>query len=1033
MNKQYYFILLLILGCLPAAWGQNDLLLNWANALRHNNICGGAIYGSDIKRDASGNTYVTGSFQNTADFDPSAGVANLTSAGAWDIFLAKYDASGNYVYAKALGGFFWDQSAGLAVDVSGNVYITGYFSGTADFDPSAGVANLISAGGSNDIFLAKYNASGNYVYAKKIGGTSDDVGTAIAVDGNGNAYVTGYFSDTVDFDPSAGVANLSSAGIEDIFLAKYNSSGNYLYAKSLGGASSDSGSGIVVDGSGNAYITGSFFETVDFDPSAGVANLTSAGYKDIFFAKYNSSGNYVYAKSLGGADFDGGGGIAVDTNGNAYITGSFSETVDFDPSAGVANLISVGGSDDIFLAKYNASGNYVYAKSFGDEGSDWGSCVVVDGSGNAYITGGFQYTVDFDPSAGVANLRSAGWNDIFLAKFDAAGNYMYANALGGLQHDNGSGIAVDGSGNAYVTGGFCYIADFDPSAATANLISGGGQDNCFIGKYSSTGNYIWAKSLGGYDSLPDYAEGHGITRDALGNTYVVGIFTGTVDFDPSGEVANLVSFDGMYDIFFAKYDASGNYVFAKSFGGSGQQFGNSIAIDGSGNIYITGNFASTTDFDPSAGVANLSSSGQGDIFLAKYDVSGNYVYAKKLGGADHDEDRCIVVDASGNAYVTGFFSGTADFDPSAGVANLSSAGQRDIFLAKYDSSGNYVYAKKIGGASSDESHDIAIDTGGNAYITGYFQNTVDFDPSAGVANLVSAGDQDAFLAKYDTSGNYVYAISIGGTSSELGRGIAVDGNGNTYVTGFFRGEADFDPSAGVANLTSTGGYSDVFLAKYDSSGNYVYAKKIGGTYGVDSRDIAVDGSGNAYLTGSFAGTVDFDPSAGVANLKGSGWAEIFIAKYDGSGNYVYAKSMGGYGEDIGYSLAIDGVGNIYITGSFQNTADFDPSVSTYNLTTLHNKAIFVARYNETGTTMGVNDFVLNNLKLYPNPVTDIMNIENEQTISTVEVYSITGQRVLVKTVNAISASIDMSGLNEGMYLVKVVADDAVKAIKVIKK
>ncbi|HRF19894.1 MAG TPA: SBBP repeat-containing protein, partial [Chitinophagaceae bacterium] len=199
--------------------------------------------------DGSGNVCVTGVFQGTVDFDPGAGTVSLTSAGSYDVLFAKYDADGNYVYAKALGGTGSDFGNGIAVDGSGNVYVTGYFSGTADFDPGAGTANIISAG-TQDIFFAKYDASGNYVYAKALGGTGGDYSNDIALDGSGNVYVTGYFNGTGDFDPGAGTANLTSAGNNDLFFAKYDASGNYVYAKAVGGTGYDIGYRIVVDGGG---------------------------------------------------------------------------------------------------------------------------------------------------------------------------------------------------------------------------------------------------------------------------------------------------------------------------------------------------------------------------------------------------------------------------------------------------------------------------------------------------------------------------------------------------------------------------------------------------------------------------------------------------------------------------------------------------------------------------------------------------------------------------------------------------------------
>lgn len=613
---------------------QTGLLFNWAKALTNDRVLGGAVLGQGIKLDASGNTYVAGYFYNTADFDPGTGTANLTSAGGNDIFLAKYDASGNFVFAKSMGGTNNDYSKSIAIDGTGNVYLTGYFSGTADFDPSASTQNITSAA-NEDIFLAKYDASGNYIFAKTIGGGLNDQGISIILDGSANVYITGSFEGTADFDPGAGIQNLISAGSQDIFFAKYDLSGNYVYANRIGGTSVDAGSSISVDGSGNVFITGFFQFTADFDPGAGTVNLTSAGLHDIFLAKYDVSGNYVYALKMGGTSSDISNSIAIDGTGNAYITGYFNSTADFDPGAGTANLTSAG-QFDIFFAKYDASGNYVYAKGIGGTTSDVGNSIAVDGSGNVYLTGYYSSsTVDFDPGAGIQNLTSNGSQNIFFASYDVSGNFIFAKSIGSFDTDAGIFITIDASGNTYITGNFQGTVDFDPAAGTANLVSGtnGSFDltNAFAGKYNSTGNYVWAIALGRHSDSDN--SGFSITRDASGNLYITGDFQGTVDFDPGAGTQNLTS-TGYFDIFFAKYDASGNYVYAKRLGGTDDEHGKFIAIDGSGNASITGYFTGTVDFDPGAGTQNLTSTSafSSDIFFAKYDASGNYVYAKKMGG-----------------------------------------------------------------------------------------------------------------------------------------------------------------------------------------------------------------------------------------------------------------------------------------------------------------------------------------------------------------------------------------------------------------
>ncbi|SFA72941.1 Por secretion system C-terminal sorting domain-containing protein [Flavobacterium swingsii] len=335
-------------------------------------------------------------------------------------------------------------------------------------------------------------------------------------------------------------------------------------------------------------------------------------------------------------------------------------------------------------------------------------------------------------------------------------------------------------------------------------------------------------------------------------------------------------------------------AWAKTMGSTGNDISRSVAVDAVGNIYTTGFFAGTVDFDPNAGVANLTSAGSTDIFVSKLDATGNLVWAKVLGGISNDIGYGIAVDASGNVYTTGCFAGTVDFDPNAGTTNLTSAGGYDIFISKLDASGNFVWAKAMGSTSNDIGYGFTVDASANVYTTGVFAGTVDFDPNAGTTNLTSAGNQDIFVSKLEANGNLVWAKAMGSTTNDIGYGIAVDASGNAYTTGGFSATADFDPNAGTNNLTSAGG-ADIFVSKLDASGNLVWAKAMGRTTNDIGYGIAVDASGNVYTTGSFQGTVDFDPNAGVSNLTSVGGQDIFVHKmstpaaalnFDGANDYV---------------------------------------------------------------------------------------------------------------------------------------------------
>ena len=450
---------------------------------------------------------------------------------------------------------------------------------------------------------------------------------------------------------------------------------SFQWAKQMGGTMDDNSYCVATDHLGNVYTTGTFKGVADFDPGAATFNLTSFGLADIYVSKLDASGNFVWAKQIGGASIDMVNAITVDTAGNVYITGFFQGTADFDPGAGTLNLTSAGVRD-IFVCKLNASGNLVWAKQFAGTADEQAKAIALDAAGNVYTTGYFTGTVDFDPGAGVSSLTTSGSNDIYVSKLDASGNFVWVKQMGGTSADIGYGIALDTSGNIYTTGNFTGTADFDPGTGTSNLTSNGSSD-MFISKLDASGNFVWAKQIGG--TLQDF--GNAIALDASGNVYTTGFFEDTADFDPGAGTSNLISF-GAADIYVLKLTSSGNFAWAKQMGGTSGDYGNSIALDAAGNVYTSGTFYGTSDFDPGTGTVNLTSFGNTDIFISKLDASGNFVWAKQMGGSGYDWCDHVVLDGSANIYVTGFFDSTSDFDPGAGTNNLTSAGGLDAFVAK---------------------------------------------------------------------------------------------------------------------------------------------------------------------------------------------------------------------------------------------------------------------------------------------------------------------------------------------------------------
>ena len=455
-----------------------------------------------------------------------------------------------------------------------------------------------------------------------------------------------------------------------------------------------------------------------------------------------------------------------------------------------------------------------WLKRIGGTNVDQGNSIAVDEFGNVYTTGLYSILADFDPSSGTFNLTSAGYWDVFVSKYDPYGNLIWAKSFGGTSAEYGTSIAIDSYKNVYITGNFLGTVDFDPSGNVFNLTSSGDVD-IFVCKLDSIGNLVWAKSMGGLSG--DYA--NSIALDDNRNVYVAGSFSAVADFDPNGGVFNLTS-QGGTDIFFTKLDSTGSILWAKSMGGIGEDVGNSITVSEFGKVFVTGAFEGSVDFDPNSAVFNLLSQGLKDAFVSKFDNSGNLLWAKSMGGIGEDIANSICVDVNENVYTTGWFHEVADIDPNSGILNLTSNGEKDIFISKLDSLGNLIWGMGIGGEFNDSGHSITLDSLANVYVVGdQYSAEVDFDLTLGSFPLINIGTEANFIAKYDSHSNFICAMAItpGHNETSYNRHVAVDNNNTVWLlANYSASNVDFDPCTSSNNLIHQG-VSDIYLANYDFS------------------------------------------------------------------------------------------------------------------------------------------------------------------------------------------------------------------------
>jgi len=454
----------------------------------------------------------------------------------------------------------------------------------------------------------------NLTWARAMGAQGNQYARAVTIDNVGNVYTTGTFMGQVDFDPGPGVAWLY-AWTNDAFVCKFNSTGNFIWAKKFDGIQYEEGTSIAVDKNGNVYTTGTFKDTCDFDPGPSTFKLYPAGNEDAFIVKLDTSGSLVWAGQLGGISQDKGLSIAIDSLGNVLTCGSFMNSGDFDPGLGSTILTSPGSDVQGYVCKFNSNGLLLWARGIG--GAMYDECLSVcsDHYANVIVSGYFGGTADFDSGPGTYTLNSAGDEDAFICMFDPVGNIVWVKKMGGIKGDVAKSVTTDKFGNIFACGSFIGTADFDPGPGSFNLTSKGATD-IFLAKLDSAGNFLWAKSIGG----PASDIGCSVAADPVGGVYMAGLYTGTVDFDPGPAVNQLNTFVTFYG-FVCKFNSSGGFGWAfqtcQSVVNTGENAIYSVAGDTHFNVYATGYIMYHCELGMGNNADTLDTAGGADIFVMK--------------------------------------------------------------------------------------------------------------------------------------------------------------------------------------------------------------------------------------------------------------------------------------------------------------------------------------------------------------------------------------------------------------------------------
>jgi hypothetical protein len=674
--------------------------------------------------------------------------------------------------------------------------------------------------------------------------------------------------------------------------ATQTSAAALLYSTYLGGSCDDRGYDVTVDNSGELYITGQT-ASVDFPTTPGAYDISSnddppgcqiGDYTgDVFVAKLSADGStLLYSTYLGGNSADAGSGIAVDSAGNVYITGATYST-DFPATPGALDA-DLNGGRDAFVTKLNATGDdLIYSTYLGGNSWEYGLDVAVDDAGSAYI-GGFTHG-SFPTTSGAFQTTFGGTWDGYVAKLDIDGSaLLYSTYLGGIGGDLVSGIRVDETGRAYVTGG----------AASTNFPTTPGAwdrtcDNCqtdvsedgFVAKLDADGSALIYSTFIGGSSTPAYPERlDSIAVDGAGNAYLAGRTTAD-DFPTTTDALQPDFRGGSRDAVVVKLNADGNALLYSTYlGGSGADDATDIVMDGTGNAYITGRTTST-DL-PTVNPMQATNGGAYDAFVAKLNTDGSaLLYSTYLGGTGdensygsdpHHLTGKIALDSVGNIYVTGS-TDSPDFPTANALQRAFGGGDYDAFVTKLalgEAQPSLFYSTYLGGNGEDRPYDIALDSAGNAYLTGQTSST-DFPTTPGAYDRFYGGDPiDVFVTKLSADGNtLVYSTFLGGNGEDAGNGIAVDSAGNVYITGKTY-STDFPVTPGALDTTLSGG-RDAFVAKLNAAGDdLVYSTYLGGSSWDYGFCLAIDEASNAYVGGFTHGGFPVTSGAAQTAFGGSG-------------------------------------------------------------------------------------------------------------------------------------------------------------------
>lgn len=765
---------------------------------------------------------------------------------------------------------------------------------------------------------------------------SDETSDMVKVDAQGNVYLLGRFNQTFAIQTST----LQQGGVNNLFVAKFDSQLKIQWLASTTGAQTQP-KALALDSKGNVHVMGTFASnelvfgplSLQYDLSYRPGN--TRGYENrAFVAQLDTTGKWKSVRFVGSQANTQALGLVIDSKDHLILSGTF--------QSGTTSVVFGGTtlkaqSVAHFVAKLDTNGTWLWAKL-------GGGVPTLDGKDNIYLAGAFRGSL----ALGSTTLTAASAGDLYVAKINAGGVWQWALSTSGAGPKQLGGVAVDPTGNVYITGSYEASATFGTSVLTSQ-----GASDMFVAKVSSLGQWSWALSGGG--KAKD--TGTAIDVDSQGNVFVSGAFYAIK------ERARFGTFQVLYKegLFLASLDPLGKFRWFRDIVGV-NTLAKSLCVSASGSIHLTGEFIQGIGLDSVAYGASTDT----DFFLFQIDSTGKAQRGAHGVGRREALDRVegVAQDSKGNLYVVGAFNGFLAFG-STTLVNFQQ--ESDLFVAKLSPSGTWLWVVKAGAQYEDVATAIAIDANDNIYVTG--RAAYGFFGAVGFPSVDQKGD--LFVAKISTQGKWEWVAREGGFGDDQGHSIHPDAKGNVYVVGRSYFGAS-QPYTFVGKLDANGGWQwkkklqtqggetrakialdtsgnalvvyDNGVTKFDPQGTILWDTKIGTGRICASCSVAVDANNQVYVAGSFVGSLPLGVVTLNSPAKDSNYGDLFVIKLNAAGAFAWTKVAGGPYRDKVQRIRVD-AGSVYLTGSFEQSAIFGAT----SLTGATPSNTFIAKLDSSGT------------------------------------------------------------------------------------